>query len=269
VTMYSINVFVTFSLSQAGMVRYWIRERRRTGRKPGLLIHGTAFVLCFAILVGVLYEKFARGGWVTTVATVSIVVFCFWIHSRYREVRQQFRRLDEVFDDVPAPGSAECQVLDPARPTAVLFVGGYSGLGVHALLTLQRLFPGFYRNFLFVSIGVIDAATLHGVEEVDRLRAQTEDALRKYVGLAHKLGLSADYRMVIAPDALIAAEEIALAIARDFPRAVFYLGKLVFQQPTWLERLLHNRTAENIQQRLQFLGLSSMVLPVRAMQRAA
>ncbi len=268
VTMYSINVFVTFSLSQAGMLRYWLRHRKREGHERGLAIHGVAFILCFGILVGVLYEKFAIGGWVTTVATTVIIALCFWIRHHYRGVQKHIRRLDEVFAEMPAHGEAEPQPLDRSRPTAVLFVGAYSGLGVHALLTIQRLFPGFYRNFLFVSIGVIDAATLHGVEEVDRLRGETQESLRRYVGLARKLGLSADYRMEIAPDALIAAEQLAAAIAKEYPRAVFYLGKLIFQKPTWLERLLHNRTAENIQQRLQFMGLSAVILPVRAMAEA-
>ncbi len=267
-TMYSINVFVTFSLSQAGMLRFWKRTRH-AGRKRGFAIHGVAFILCVSILTGVLYEKFRLGGWVTVVVTTCLILFCFWIRSRYRLVRQQFRQLNQVFEDVPAADAAEPVELDHKKPTAVLFVGGYSGLGIHALLTLQKLFPGFYRNFLFVSIGVIDAATLHGVEEVDRLRRQTEDGLRKYVGLARKLGLSADYRMEIAPDALLAAEQLATSISREFPKAVFYLGKLVFEEPTWLERVLHNRTAENIQQRLQFMGLNSMILPARVTERRA
>ncbi len=268
VTMYSINVFVTFSLSQAGMLRFWLRTRH-AGRKRGFAIHGVAFVLCVSILAGVLYEKFALGGWVTVVVTTTLILFCFWIRSRYRRVRQQFHQLNQVFEDVPAADPAEPVELDHKKPTAVLFVGGYSGLGIHALLTLQKLFPGFYRNFLFVSIGVIDAATLHGVEEVDRLRKQTEDGLRKYVGLARKMGLSADYRMEIAPDALLAAEQLAGNIAAEFPKAVFYLGKLVFEEPTWLERVLHNRTAENIQQKLQFMGLNSMILPARVAERRA
>ncbi|HEX9107264.1 MAG TPA: APC family permease, partial [Longimicrobiales bacterium] len=266
VTMYSINVFVTFSLSQAGMLRFW-RRTRQAGRKRGVAIHGVAFLLCVSILAGVLYEKFLLGGWVTVVVTTTIIALCFWFRSRYRRVRDQFRQLNQVFDDVPAADAAEPVALDHKKPTAVLFVGSYSGLGIHALLTLQKLFPGFYRNFLFVSIGVIDAATLHGVEEVDRLRKQTEDGLRRYVGLARKMGLSADYRMEIAPDALVAAEDLAVAISKEFPRAVFYLGKLVFQEPTWLERLLHNRTAENIQQKLQFMGLNSMILPARVTEK--
>jgi hypothetical protein len=265
VIMYSINVFITFSLSQAGMLRYWLRHRRDAGSARGLGIHGVAFALCFAILVGVLYEKFAAGGWVTAGVTAAVVGVCFWIQRHYRLVRQQFRALDEVLDTVPTRGTEPPRPLEPGQPTAVVFVGAYSGLGVHALLSIQRLYPGFYRNFVFVSIGVIDAATLHGTEEVERLRRQTEEGLRKYVSLAQRLGLAADYRMEIAPDALLAAEQLAPVIAREFPRAVFYLGKLVFQRPTLVQRMLHNRTAENIQERLQFMGLNSMILPVRAM----
>jgi NADH-quinone oxidoreductase subunit M len=57
VTMYSINVFVTFSMSQLGMLRYWARHVRRPGSKRGLAIHGVAFALCAGILVGILYER--------------------------------------------------------------------------------------------------------------------------------------------------------------------------------------------------------------------
>ncbi len=276
VTMYSINVFVTFSLSQAGMLRHWLRQRRGRvgrveGRRRGLAIHGVAFALCFLILVGVLYEKFALGGWVTVLATTSIVALCFWIRKHYRAVQQQFHVLDEVLQEVPAVAGAAPppQPLDHTQPTAVLFVGAYSGLGVHALLTIQRLYPRFYHNFVFVSIGVIDAVTLHGSEEVERLRKNTEESLRKYVGLARRYGLAADYRMQIAPDALLAAEELALEVSKEFPRAAFYLGKLVFQRPTLIQRILHNRTAENIQDRLQFLGLSTMILPVRVLSHPA
>ena len=75
--------------------------------------------------------------------------------------------------------------------------------------------------------------------------------------------------MEIAPDALLAAEDLALQISKEFPRAAFYLGKLVFQRPTLIQRILHNRTADNIQERLQFLGLSTMILPVRVLSRPA
>lgn len=67
---------------------------------------------------------------------------------------------------------------------AALLVGGYGGLGIHALLSVQRLFPNHFRNFVFVSVGVIDAAAMKGVEEVDRVRERTEQSLAHYVELA-------------------------------------------------------------------------------------
>jgi hypothetical protein len=61
VVMYSINVFVTFSLSQLGMLRYW-RTKREAGQRRGFAIHGVALVLCLSILVGTIIVRGAEGG---------------------------------------------------------------------------------------------------------------------------------------------------------------------------------------------------------------
>ena len=87
VTMYSINIFVTFSLSQLGMVRYWITRRRREAHwGRGLIINGIAFFMCAGLLAGIVYEKAERGGWVTMVATSGVVAL---LHLGYRRARGQ------------------------------------------------------------------------------------------------------------------------------------------------------------------------------------
>src|SRR5512138_1305833 len=151
------------------------------------------------------------------------------------------------------------------RATAVLLVGSYGGLGVHQLLTVQRTFPGHFKNFVFVSVGVVDSATMKGIEEVDRVRLRTETALEQYVELARRLKLPAAYRMDVGTEAVASAEKLCVEVAREFPRAVFFAGKLVFQRERWFQRLLHNETAYALQRRLQFEGLSAMVLPVRVL----
>jgi hypothetical protein len=156
--------------------------------------------------------------------------------------------------------------VDSRAATAVLFVGGYSGLGIHALLTIQRLFPGHFKNFIFASVGVIDAAIMKGVDEVDKLRQHTRESLQQYVELTRSLGLPADYRMTVGTEAIDAGEELANQISREFPRAIFFLGNLVFQQERWFHRILHNQTAYRLQRRLQFSGLNAMVLPVRVLK---
>lgn len=265
VTMYSINVFVTFSLSQLGMFRMWLRQPGE-GRRRGLGVHGLALALCAGILTGIIYEKFALGGWVTIAVTGAVVWGCFLIRGHYQYVQHNLARLNSIMEALPSSPVSKPPSIDRKKPTAVLLVGGYGGMGVHALLTIQKLFPGHFRNIIFVSIGVIDAATMKGVQEVDRLREQTQESLRNYVDLAHRFGLAAESRMAIGTDVLDEGEELCSAIAAEFPRALFFLGKLIFERERFYQRILHNETAYQLQRLLQFAGLNTMVLSVRVLE---
>ncbi len=266
VLMYSINVFLTFSLSQASMVRYWIRERNKyPDWHRHITIHVIGLVLCVFILTVNLFEKFSEGGWLTLTVTAALIAVCFWIRRHYSIVRAQLTRLDDVLDALPKSTKVP-PPLSPLAPTAVLLVGNYSGLGVHSLLTIQRLFPDYFKNYIFVSIGVIDSATFKGVEAVEEVRQNTEKSLNEYVRTAHGLGLAADCRMKVGTDAVAGAEEVCVAISKQFPRSIFFAGKLIFQRERWMQRLLHNETAYKLQRSLQFAGLNAMVLPVRVME---
>ena len=269
VVMYSINVFVTFSLSQAGMIRYWwMKETRK--KYPDwarhLPLHLIGFVLCFAILVVNVAEKFLEGAWLTVVVTGAVVTLCFLIKRHYLGVRARLLRLDQILTALPHVSSSKPLELQKKKPTAVLLVGGYSGLGIHALLTIVKLFPRYFVNVVFMSVGVIDSATFHGVEEVDRVREETEQALRKYVEVARGMGIPADYRFSIGTEAVSESEKLAGEIAKEYERSIFFAGKLIFQREHWWDRVLHNETANLIQRRLQFAGLPMVILPVRVLE---
>ncbi|MBI5069106.1 MAG: APC family permease [Deltaproteobacteria bacterium] len=266
VTMYSINVFLTFSLSQAGMVRFFWR-RRTGGRGRGLWLHGVAFTLCAGILTGIVYEKFGTGGWITLLVTWVVVGVCWLVRRHYRDVQAGLRRLDTVLTAVAQSTPAPPRELVPSAPTAVLLVGSYAGLGVHSLLSLHRTFPGTFKNVIFVSVGVVDAAAMRGIEEVERVRERTEESLRRYAELARRLGFASGWRAGVATEALGEAEKLCLALAREYPRTVVFAGKLVFREERWFQRLLHNETAYALQRRLQFAGLHAMVLPVRVLEQ--
>ncbi|MGC4121142.1 MAG: APC family permease [Myxococcales bacterium] len=271
VLMYAINVFLTFSLSQLAMVRYWWRGRRaQAGWKRHLAVHGVGLVLCASILVVNIVEKFTEGGWLTLVVTAALVALCLGIRRHYRKVQANLSRLDEVMEALPPSSEVGTdKTVDPKQPAAVILVGGYGGLGVHALLTVQRLFPNHFKSFVFVSVGVVDAATMKGVEEVDRVREVTRAGLQKYVDLAHRLGLAATSRMAVGTEAVAEGERLCREVAREFPRSVFFAGKLIFQREGWVQRILHNETANQLQRRLQFAGINTMVLPVRVLGSAS
>jgi amino acid transporter len=266
VTLYAINVFVTFSLSQLAMCRFWWRERKNRAdwRRQGA-IHVVGLVLCLGILGVNVFEKFGEGAWVTVVVTGAVVGVFVWTRSHYRKVQENLRRLDSILGSMPR-SSVSPRALEPKKPTAALLVGGYAGLGVHSLLTIQRLFPGYFQNFVFLSVGVIDSATFKDIAEVVEVKERTRTALEQYVALAQGLGLAATSRMSLGTEAVDAATRLCREVAKEFPRALFFAGKLVFQQERWYQRVLHNETAYQIQRRLQFAGLNAMVLPVRLLE---
>ncbi len=67
----------------------------------------------------------------------------------------------------------------------------------------------------------------------------------------------------MAVDLIAELEELCEAVAKEFPRAMFFSGTLVFQQENFFTRWLHNHTPLTLQQRLQFAGHDMMILPIR------
>ncbi len=265
VVMYSINVFLTFSLSLLGMFLFVVRERgKMRHRKRRALLFGTGLVLCLTILGFTVFEKFRLGGWLTLAVTGAVFVLCLSVRRHYRQIGATVRRLFRGLEDVPieAPAAAPRE-LDPAQPTAAILVAAYGGLGMHTVFEVLRRFPSHYRNLVFISIGVIDSASLREEHGMDEVRKRTAAALEQYLDLARRLGVPATYRFTIGTDAVAEGERLCMAVSREFPQAVFFAGKLVFEREHWVHRLLHNETAYAIQRRLTWNGKAMLVLPAR------
>ena len=95
VVLYSINVFITFSLSQAGMVRHWWQVKRKEGSWiPKLMINGLGLVLTISILSTVLFIKFTEGGWLTILITSSLIFFVVRVRNHYDRASKLLSRLD-------------------------------------------------------------------------------------------------------------------------------------------------------------------------------
>ncbi len=105
VTMYAINVFITFSLSQFGMARFFYKNRANEKNwKQHIPIHIIGFVLCSTILLITIYEKIGEGGWFTLFLTSALVGLCFLIHGHYQKVTRGLRKLDTLLEVIPATG---------------------------------------------------------------------------------------------------------------------------------------------------------------------
>ncbi|MFO0981653.1 MAG: APC family permease [Planctomycetota bacterium] len=264
VIMYSINVFVTFTLSMLGMSRFFVQHRSEEKQwQRQLFLFSAGTVLCGTILVITLFEKFLEGGWVTIAVTGALLLLCFTIHRHYRTVYAKLAELDRLLGDLRLQGRAEPRQLDRTQPTAAVLVSRYGGLGTHTVLNVLRLLPGYFKNMVFVSVGVIDTGNFKGRRDVRALERQTHENLDEFVKLAQALGMAAESRYAIGTDTVDEAEALCEQLARDYHRIVFFAGQLIFQREAWYQRLLHNQTAFAIQRRLQWAGLPMVILPVR------
>jgi hypothetical protein len=110
---------------------------------------------------------------------------------------------------------------------------------------------------------VVDSGAFKGQDTIEELTRRTEDNLKKYVELANGLGVPSTYRFAIDTDAVDEVEKLCLAVAKDFPRTTFFAGKIIFQRERWYHFLLHNNTANAVQQRLHWSGKTMVILPAR------
>jgi hypothetical protein len=240
-----------------------LRRGARTPAKRDLALFAIGSALCLTILTITIVEKLGEGGWITLLVTGAVVALAFLVRGHYRKVGgalgKLYAHLDIPFPRAPAP----LPPLDPGQPVAAVLVASYGGLGIHTALNVFRAFPNHFEGLVFISVGVIDSGAFKGEAALDDLREQTEASLRRYVTLANDLGLPAAYRLALGTDAVDGAEKLCLDVLREFPRATFFAGKVVFERERWYQRLLHNETAFAIQRRLQWVGQTMVVLPAK------
>jgi amino acid transporter len=271
VVLYSINVFITFSLSQLGMVCHWwqVRTTEKKWRQK-LVINAVGLSLTSSILVALVVLKFGQGGWVTMVMTTALVFVAFAVRRHYDGVRTQLASLDsivKVAEMPPPPGLQEFAT--HSNRTAIMLVNGFNGLGLHTLYGAARLFTQGFKRYVFVGIGVVDAGNFKGVDEIASLREHLREETAKYVEFVRARGGEAEAITAVGHEVITELEKLLPELTKQYPNAVYLGGQLVFERETMMTRWLHNYTAFALQRRLFLRGLPFAILPVRVREGSA
>ena len=270
--LYSINVFLTFSLSQLGMVKHWWEVRATDKRwRHNILINGVGLLLTSLILIATVLLKFHEGGWLTLVITGSLVALAFLIKRHYKNTRKLLQRLDALLTETipPVPAKRAAAEAEPhltassSEKTAVVLVNGFGGMGLHTTFGVLRIFRGHFKNFVFVQAGLIDAGQFKGVAEIENLHGSIQDGLDRYVQLMQAHGFHAEGLCSLGTEVVDEVEKLAVQVVEHFPSSVVFTGQLVFPAETILTRILHNYTAFAIQKRLYYHGIPVLILPIR------
>ncbi len=268
VILYSIAVFITFILSQAGMVRHWWKFKTKIKDwKKKLIINGVGLFLTALILISVIMVKFNEGGWVTLFIIAVFVGIVLVIKHHYDYAAELIKEVNTKIINYP-----ECaDIIQNNTPnednmqnkTAILLVNGFNGLGIHTLSNIFKLFGGIYKNFVFVQIGVIDAGVFKGVEEIKGLQTEVNKDIDKYVDLISSYGYYAESFTSIGTDVVHEIITLAPDLLTKFPNAVFFGGQIVFPNDSMLTRWLHNYTVLSSQRKLYADGIPFVLLPIK------
>ncbi len=88
IPLYAVGVFLSFTLSQAGMVRHWF-DSKVPSWKWKAVVNGTGAIATFVVLIVFGLVKFSHGAWVVIVLIPTLVFVFFRINTHYRSVAQQ------------------------------------------------------------------------------------------------------------------------------------------------------------------------------------
>jgi amino acid transporter len=272
VVLYSINVFITFCLSQLGMVLHWWRARgeERYWRKK-ILVNGVGLVLCLFILLSMIVIKFGEGGWITIFVTGSLMLVAATIKRFYARTQKQLTHLDTLVQVVESSRNENHRGGEHrrARPrynarakTAVILVGGFNGMGLHTLFNVVRLFGKGVRNFFFIQAGIVDAERFKGKDELAKLEAHVNESLEKYVSYVRSQGFYAKGFPLVDTDVVEGICSLADKVFAEYPNSIFFGGRIVFREETFLTRVLYNYVTSAVQRRLHQLGIPFVIVPV-------
>ncbi|MFJ8164426.1 APC family permease [Streptomyces sp. NPDC096136] len=239
IQLYIIGVFVSFTLSQAGMVRHWRRELAspdtpRAGRvhiHRRLAINAVGAVMTAVVLVIVLTTKFTHGAWLVVIAMPLLFLGMKWVRRHYDRVAGQV---------AVAPGERPRK---PARHHVVVLVANVQAPTLKALGYAQGLRPD--------TLGALSVAA--DEQEARGLREAWADI---DPGMPLKV-LHSPYREVVGP-VVAYVEEAAAAEGTDMLSVVipeYVVGH-------WWEQPLHNQNALRLKARLLFTpGIAVIDVP--------
>jgi hypothetical protein len=231
IQLYIVGVFISFTLSQIGMVRHWTRHlrtetdpqaRRRMMRSR--VINTLGFIATGAVLIVVLVTKFMAGAWIAIVAMTSLFVLMKAIHRHYETVSRE----------LAAQEAEQGEVVLPSRNHSVVLVSKLHLPTLRALAYARATRPDVLEA---ITVNVDDAETrelVHKWEDSD-------------VTVPLKV-VASPYREVTRP-----VLDYVRRISKEAPRTVVTVFIPEYVVGHWWEQILHNQSALRLKTRLLFM----------------
>ncbi|MBC8140276.1 MAG: APC family permease [Armatimonadetes bacterium] len=238
IPLFAVGAFGAFTLSQAGMVVYWKRNKDQPHAATSLLINGLGAVCTGVALVVVLVAKFVEGAWVTLLLMPVILGVFYRVHAHYVRVAKE----------VENPGALDVSDLWP--PVVVLPVKEWDAITERALRFALRLSP----DVVGVHVST-DSAEAFALQEQWR-EFVTEPATAAGLNPPRLAVVSSPYRRLFNP-----LLDYINFLKREIPenrQIAVVIPELV--ESHWSQYLLHNQRATGLKAALLLRGDNRVVV---------
>lgn len=263
VVLYAINVFITFSISLFGLVKYWLTHRDKPHWIRSLTLASLGYITCIFILLVTFITKFDDGSWITILTTGGLMAFCYFLKRRYKRYDKLKQDLNKSLE-IPLEKikrKAGPLDIDPKKPTAV-FLAKDIGATLHTVLWVERMFPKHFKNYLFLSYGRVDTDSFGSENTLNLLKQKTQAILDYLVKFANYNGIAAMSVEDYGADPMHSVPEIAEKIAKDYNNNVFFMAQYIYGKENLLTRFMHSDFTENMQRALQNSGIKLLIVPL-------
>lgn len=265
VIIYSINVFITFSISLLGLSVYWWRHRKeKTFWKRRLILSFTGFLVCSSILVITVYTKFTSGAWIALLISIIMIGICDILNRHYKHYEQLKSKLDRELGGSLGEMERNHVVteLDPKAYTAIFFIKDL-GAALHTILWVERMFPRYFKNYIFVSYGNVDTGSFGSEAALKRLQNRTDKITNRLIRFAKMNGIAAKAVVEYGANAINDITEIIEKLNDEFPQNVCFASQYIYRKENLLTRLIHSDFTSVLQRHLQSIGTKMLIVPLK------
>jgi hypothetical protein len=134
---------------------------------------------------------------------------------------------------------------------------------MHALLWMHKMFPNYFRSFIFVNARTVAPLRHGGREEVEALKVEANSALSYLVNFCHSKGWAAKSYLPFGTDPVDKFTRLAERVSTEFPNSMLFASMLIFCRDNWFVRLLHDQAALVLQRHFHLRGLQMVILPMK------
>ena len=266
--VYSTSVFITFTVSLLGLSFYWLKnikiDTARRIFKFSLSFLG--FLICLFILFMLIYTKFMSGGWLAIAINVFVAFVCLIIWTHYKKAKKEMKKLDTLFidpDSMPNKvNNIENLSINFDLPTAAFFVGNNLGESMHTILWAQRLFVNYFKNFVFLSAGIVDVYSFESDKAIEEMKKKVETRLGYLINYSNSKKIPSMVLCEYGTDHIEKLVDLSEKIKEKFKTVVFFASRVILKNENWITRQLHNETPLALQRNLHMRGMKMIILPV-------